>query len=1395
MSNILLVPVHLDALVLDSDQMVVETTADFSRLPFCTGTRDINPDIANISEQIVSKPFQNQNLLLKKGIHLHWSLPDALTRARPNPDNPGTQDFPVVPNRWLVTRCNKNGNVEKEWLIESDYLFPPLNGDLAGAGVPMPYGKDQRQPFRYMGRCVTWSDPSRDKGEYYPQLTAVGYGEPSFAAFYPNCHSVFGFCDTEYSGIKDERQYYVIGWYSDYRTDALRTHIRDFLLFGPGDFKDFAGLANKIRNRGDQLTGYLYNQAVSSQSHLNAYSGGGDPPEALRKVLIEDLNRVLKAETSSLYQPARFAGVRLTPATLALVQKKLLGHESVYVNRKLLEEAFPDEITSPTPTLPSVLKDRFKWEFKQSDSIEFPIRMACYARLTLNQPVLRAPHTPTTISIGNSGTEALSACMAQRLGGNAPKHIVEDHLEALHLAPKLEHRQLDVAAKFVEGRHEKGFAAVTGGSLWTVQPESATDTAADASGVSPGITLPVELGRLLNTLNKCQAAYDREWQAIESLRIQAFSDWYKYMMCAYPPPGSRDAYADIDRVACYIDRSVDALNERIAKAGTVAFSETPGGIVATVSSPTGTDVSKLASELAAAVNDLQKFLSKTKTKPLLRLKQTSGPRYWRPTEPSILIDGSIADPSDRHGQDGRPSDGLLETQTLESVIWPSDLGEPSLRAIREAIKKMDPTGNFAFTQWTGQPWNPFLLEWQVEVFPVEYKSNLNPATGRYDKDFITANYQLVENDVDLSLKRGRGAWTMAANVYSGRSILTPHATEQLALNADSFLTKQVLPQYFESAKLLRSSTESVDRAALMKAAQEWYEKSTTSPLLQGKRREADPNLTAFRAWGAMRDPNSLSQSLSGFNDALLMHKQTLQLHVADPLGFKDYEAFARSVGEAVNQSIYSAPEPRNDFNPIRTGMMKIHRLRIIDTFGQIEDLDVSTILPSEPMDDGTEDPLINLPPRLMQPARVNFRWLSADADQEEMNDHPATTPICGWVLANHLDNSLMIYDNAGKALGSLVKKDAGRSSSTDWAPAPGGFGVRSVDNISNGHLQKMVKTIKEWGPDFLDDFITALDSAVENIEPENFARHQDLALLMGHPLALVRASVNLELKGLPVSHQGWNEFRQDLERTTRDDNGFTEVRFPIRIGEYKQFNDGTVGYWKETKKEYEDGVFFAPQSDDLKLKSTRLKTHRTHPEAMVFYQTIQADPQILSLLIDPRGMVHATTGILPVKAINIPPDQYAEALQAIEITFLSTPVLTDAGKIHLPLPEEAGYQWSWLQKNFQQQWSEVSSLGLLQKQAFVDEFGREHAETIWKDLKGQTWIKLLDASDDTRATVTAKDARKDEPARPALQANIDKIEDILDRAHIGPVEPSAKFSGPQEIREGWLRLSPAPVRK
>ena len=1297
MSNILLVPVHLDALVLDHDQMVVETTADFSRLPYCFNKYDINPDIANISEELVATPFQNENLLLKAGIHLHWSLPDALTKAQYVRDASGTgrQVFPPVPNRWLVTRCDSNNRVQKEWVVESDFLHPKykatddalLNAAASVVdGVAVPYQPEQGQPFRFMGRSVdvsryTTSNPHT----YYPELTAVGYGEPTFAAFYPNCYSVFGFFDEEYSGRSDGRLYYLIGWYSNQAQDVLRTHAKS-------------------------------------------------------------------------------------------------------------EEE---------------LKDIFKWTIAPERQ-PFPTRMLCYARLELGTPAPKLRSSKVTVAVGNTGTEALSACLTTKLLG--AKKVVEDHLEAMHMSATLGHRQLDVGPKFSEARHEKGFMAVSGGSLWTVRAASDDDAAADATETPAQITLPPELGSLLNNLNKRQSDYDRAWQQIESERVQLFSDWYKYMLCAYPPEDTRDAYPDVDLVAKYIGTRSESLEARIARAGKIKVTTVDKGRVeaSDTSASARAGFKSAAATLAIAINNLQAFIDKSEDGSNYKLKETSGPRYWQPTEPSILLNGELAEASIRHGHDTRGQE-LLKTQLFTGTDGAIDVTNQNWREkIRKKLAEIaDPKNDFAFSTWTGQPWNPFLLEWVVEVSPLANKSNIDPTTGRFPENFITDNYQLAENDVDLSLKPGKDATTRAANLYSGRSILTPHAAEQLVDQTEEYLEREVLPKYLGEANGPGSANGRAFLRDNMSGIEQWYRKRAKSVGLLAAEPEQnrDPNLTAFGALNALKKPQSLSQSLSGFNDALLMHKQTPQLHIADPLGFDDYQTFANLVGVAVSNSIYSAPTPQNDFNPIRTGIMKIHRLRLVDTFGQVKDLDVSKIQLSDPLDDGSAKPVVSLPPRLMQPARINFRWLAADGDEEEMNDHPATTPICGWVLANHLDNSLMVYDNQGRALGSVMKKDA----AAKWESAPGGLGVDSIKDISNPHLQKIVRTILEWDHDssnFLDDFITAIDSAVQNIEPENFTHHQDLALLMGRPLALVRASVNLELKGLPATHQGWNEFRQDMQRAMSDDqdgrgddNGFTRVRFPIRIGEYKQFNDGTVGYWKEKDGKYEDDAFFAPQSDDkVRFKGARqtstgprhLKTHKTDPEAMVFFQTVQAPPQILTLLMDPRGVVHATSGIVPAKAINIPPDQYAAALQAIEITFLSTPVLTDAGKIHLPLPDEAGYQWSWLQQNLRHEWSEVSTRGLVRKQTFVETFGSD-APTIWAELCAQRWIDLVDEEDDTRASVIARDKRSKSPLDDSVMKHKEKIEDILDRAHIGPVDPTAKFSGQQEVREGWLKLSPAPV--
>src|SRR5262249_28977306 len=156
--------------------------------------------------------------------------------------------------------------------------------------------------------------------------------------------------------------------------------------------------------------------------------------------------------------------------------------------------------------------------------------------------------------------------------------------------------------------------------------------------------------------------------------------------------------------------------------------------------------------------------------------------------------------------------------------------------------------------------------------------------------------------------------------------------------------------------------------------------------------------------------------------------QTLQLPIDDPIGFADYRKLAARVDAAVAGQVFSAPQPFNDFSPIRTGELRISRLRLISTFGRVKDFECNDCCSANPMParQRAGHAAILLPPRLVQPARLQFRWLAAEQREREMNSHPKTTPICGWAAANHLDQSLFFYDGQGEALGSLETDESTR---------------------------------------------------------------------------------------------------------------------------------------------------------------------------------------------------------------------------------------------------------------------------------------------------------------------------------------------------------------------------------
>ena len=605
------------------------------------------------------------------------------------------------------------------------------------------------------------------------------------------------------------------------------------------------------------------------------------------------------------------------------------------------------------------------------------------------------------------------------------------------------------------------------------------------------------------------------------------------------------------------------------------------------------------------------------------LKRVPSPRYWQPNDPVILIEGNAAKFTSRHG-----SDGLLECQLYENSASLPDLianYENTIGNQIDAIENSTP-GSIAFSTWKTQPWHPFLMEWEVEVIPVQQHGNLHPDTRAYDPNFIVSNYALEENASDLSVKQPKKD-PKAANVYSGSTIVTPHASIKLKKEIEVYLNeknvlgdKSVMAQYFaDNPKETASDnylSQHIDKVKTWYEGSKYFINSTTAQ---------DAIYTAICAYEQLQKSNTLAQALGGFNPGLLMHKQTMQLRIDDPLGFEDYKPFTEQVRLAVGDRRRVAPVPLNDFNPIRSGVMSILRLRLMDTFGQVKaDLNPGQLIVTEKMTPPSgyklpaERDWVYLPPRLVQPSRLNFRWLSASQGEQESNSHPMTTPICGWLLPNNLDSSLMVYDSQGKALGSVDRE-------AKWEPAPGKDVGVQIGDLANPYLRKVVDRltielsdedhVKQRKGEFLNHFITVIDSALENIEPENFAQHQDLALLMGRPVAVVRAALNLELQGLPAINHGWNVFRQDLGRDYRDTDNLTKVEFSVRIGEDRQLNDGLVGYWQENG---DDGSlsqkFYAPQSVVLDSLQAQIVPKDQRADASLGDDMQDKEPKIEQIL-------------------------------------------------------------------------------------------------------------------------------------------------------------------------------------
>ncbi len=893
----------------------------------------------------------------------------------------------------------------------------------------------------------------------------------------------------------------------------------------------------------------------------------------------------------------------------------------------------------------------------------FPDKVLCYARLTFRTGGAHPQPDPSRLplpdlSVGNTSTEALSAYLATEID-ITHKGLLEDQLEALELESQLAHNALDMGPKFVEARHGKGFHRHGGGQIYTVQ----TRTGADASGDPGPGPLPVELANDLGDLNRAAEAMLGIHHEVLACRQQVFADWCKAQLASYGEE-RRNTWPDGDDILAFIDEhDLPAFDDATARlAGQKR------------------DVDALAQALSqklAAYNQQQGTT--------LKLATASAPDFYRANEPVVMLLGEATTPTLRHGQDGhsRP-DGLLHAEVLGQAIDLAALPAATLSALDQAIAGVDPTSSEGFCDWTEQPWNPLMLGWKVEVFPDPRSDDETPDEGDvdYDPKLIENHYELPENASDLAVAVAPGL-ALPTSVYRGSSILSPHTRGEFVDRVAEYLKRELDPDVLGADGDLDG-----DIAAVKKKYAQARALTTT------RQRAQDPVYTALCAYEKLQGRSCSSQMLGGLNDALLTAHQAMQLAIADPRADAKTQALIQRIAACVGTGLGLAPYP-NDFSPLRAGAMDILDLRLIDTFGQVLDLrDLHrlrsvTMTVSEPLRHPGGNHPIYLRPRLAQPARLDFRWLSAVDGKRSPSEHPATTPVCGWLLPNNLDDTLMVYDNQGNGLGFIDRQ-------ATWQPMPGSAEAVGVADIGNRYLQRVVRFVLAQGPTFMDPFLSALDNALEGIDPESFATHRALSLLIARPIAVVRASVDLQMFGPAAHDQGERAMKRAIATGSHTDRGLSRVEFPIRLGEYRQFNDGLVGYWPEDDKgEITGDVFYAPQSQVVPHASIR-----TCADGKVgISQSIVGAAATMTLLVDPRGCVHATCGILPTTSIEIRSQHYAHALQSIQAVFSTAPVVMEAGKTELSMPTEPGYGWSWLTRSGDGSWAETTAFSPMQTTA------------------------------------------------------------------------------------------------
>jgi len=1319
----LLVPIHVDGLVvgekLPPSQLYQWTNLaqDFSKLQdnYVFGSELDSGD---------GNPFAEAEGL-EQGIHLHFRLPRTLTHG----SQKGIADvsFPTIPNRWLVQRIAGNDTLAyKAWLIKSD-----VETQSTSPGMTWPtFYRDKPVEFRTIGCCSELTKPLDEHDEPAKlKLTAVGPGNPAFSAYYPACRGVLGFYDSMADFPEDESirvSYLVTGWYSHAEDDPLARFSADFHArhSAPSEdttateelhklqFSELLDWANERAWHIDRKTdtaplrfnlptrllchglvrgitwagtkrNYIQTNglgASTSQSsvfpnnpnnHAKAYklAAGNTAAEALAALLAphdfldQDLLMALQGDLLSQSTDVESLQYEL--------HERRFSDEHGGTTFSIREEPNSADVTAatvpsssgsigaiPVPLLALLHQLNEKQQtcdqlFRRLEDYRWQVYALWFLRTRLLKKGVTAKTKPQLELLEKQVTSVKEMLKAERVAWD----VVKKQRDELYCAD---------AAAF----------AHTGKIIDELAKYPRSEFAID-----PVFSAQLDAGQLTKALREVFQAHATPLSGEAKLTVvQRGSHWEisdrgnRYLI-KYEKPSLNVCLVSKYRLESSAAPSFHTPNDpAIAISGpAMARHNTWQQTGSVLCRMTGQEVTGI--ELQVPAGRLVKITSKALAEVLFvkdglfvnrETLPISGGIHATLLGESLLLDDMYAPRIA-----GLVSGQFVEllTNTIKTLQHPRGVAAQSNPPdVGNALIGCLPDQNLP-VNWRGNPWIPLFVVWEVS-WQSDYHNTAKClpealVTGRWCLDKRKGGDLVMKEDAVDPDNTVKETW------YDGYSILTPTTSKNLA-----------------------------DRLAALDASH---------PLVN-----------------VLNNLSVQSQVLDGFNDALTLQKTGMQL---PPLDFQKYfesgDLQIDSIHDDINHgfddieqrdTFRTAPSKRNDpFLPVRAGQLEIKNLSIVDAFGQTLKLPVDKINAST-QSDGEEAMLrrahtciadsastvtdvrrLTFRPRFVQPARLRFQWEDASVGPGVKGG-----PVCGWVVPNHLEKSLAIYSATGKLLGALQKKlgiQAGSSAPNAfyWVSVPGGETSEDQPQpqkrfdemtkiIEDAHLRHFCNWVLGLSADDGGTFASLIDQSIASTGQRVPDEDAGVSILAGHPLVLVRASLQFELAGLPAHRPVLRSVTVDGAAVTQvgddrlDTSSFQNIRWPLRLGDLHARNDGLLGVFKCATTGLDPGVTtngnFYPAwgLGGGDLTSTVL-------EAQSFAdQDFEIDcvhPLQLTMLMDPQARVHATSGALPRTFIELPKETATGAKRAREVFFQTAPVLGLSATPHIPSPSDDYGEWSW----------------------------------------------------------------------------------------------------------------------